>query len=117
GGIAANANMETTELLYHYGEALGMAFQIQDDILDFTKPAADIGKPSGADLRNGIITLPVLFALRIPELEQRIRSLHPGSAEIEFDEVINLINNSGAIVLASEYAREYTTQALAIINS
>jgi heptaprenyl diphosphate synthase len=117
GGIAANADIQTTQLLYRYGEALGMAFQIQDDVLDFTKPAADIGKPSGADLRNGIITLPVLYALTNPELEHPIRSLHAGSSELEFDEVINLINNSGAIELALDYARDYTTQALEMIHS
>jgi heptaprenyl diphosphate synthase len=117
GGLAAHADTNICQLLYEFGEALGMAFQIQDDVLDFTKQATVIGKPAGADLRNGIVTLPILYALEIPELVLPIRSLHAGSSEAEFARVINLINNSNAITRAIQFGREYTSQASQLIDS
>ena len=69
GAMAAGAPRERTTLMHHFGEALGMAFQIQDDILDYTRTART-GKPANNDLREGKVTLPLLHALRTaPEAE------------------------------------------------
>ena len=89
GAEAAHADAGTAERLFQFGESLGMAFQIQDDLLDFTKPKEAIGKPAGADLRNGNITLPVLYALNDPTLAPKIRQLGPHSAAADMDDVIN----------------------------
>ena len=62
GAMAAGAPRERTTLMHHFGEALGMAFQIQDDILDYTRTART-GKPANNDLREGKITLPLLAVL------------------------------------------------------
>lgn len=51
--------------MYAYGKHLGLAFQVVDDILDFTQSSAALGKPQGQDLASGNLTAPVLFALQV----------------------------------------------------
>ena len=62
-GVLSDVSDEIAEQLYGYGRDLGLAFQIVDDILDFTSPTEVLGKPAGSDLISGNITAPVLFAM------------------------------------------------------
>ena len=62
-GVLSDVSDEIAEQLYGYGRDLGLAFQIVDDILDFTSPTEVLGKPAGSDLIIGNITAPVLFAM------------------------------------------------------
>ena len=64
GAIVSQATDEEIALLYEYGLNLGIAFQIIDDILDYTEDQATIGKPAGNDLRQGMVTLPLIYALQ-----------------------------------------------------
>ena len=64
GAIVSQASDEEIELLYDYGLNLGIAFQIIDDILDYTEDQVTIGKPAGNDLRQGMVTLPLIYALQ-----------------------------------------------------
>jgi heptaprenyl diphosphate synthase len=63
GAVVSNASDEEIGLLYEYGINLGTTFQIIDDILDYTKDESTIGKPAGNDLRQGMVTLPLIYAL------------------------------------------------------
>lgn len=64
GAIVSQASEEEINLLNAYGINLGIAFQIIDDILDYTEDQATIGKPAGNDLRQGMVTLPLIYALQ-----------------------------------------------------
>ncbi|GAC1624839.1 MAG: polyprenyl synthetase family protein [Ktedonobacteraceae bacterium] len=64
GAIVSQASDEEIDLLYEYGLNLGIAFQIIDDVLDYTEDQATIGKPAGNDLRQGMVTLPLIYALQ-----------------------------------------------------
>lgn len=64
GAIVSGASDEEIQLLYDYGINLGIAFQIIDDILDYTEDQSTIGKPAGNDLRQGMVTLPLIYALQ-----------------------------------------------------
>ncbi len=64
GGMLSDAPPERVGLLEAYGEALGVAFQLSDDIMDVTASAEELGKEPGVDMREGVYTLPVLLALR-----------------------------------------------------
>lgn len=64
GAIVSHASDEEIELLTDYGMNLGIAFQIIDDVLDYTEDQATIGKPAGNDLRQGMVTLPLIYALQ-----------------------------------------------------
>ena len=71
GAIVSGAAGEVAKGLYLYGHAVGMAFQITDDLLDITGDAAKLGKPAGNDIRQGVVTLPVIRALEVsPEREE-----------------------------------------------
>src|SRR5436190_1336341 len=68
GAIVSQASHEEIELLHSYGINLGTAFQIIDDILDYTQDQSTIGKPAGNDLRQGMVTLPLIYALQSPSV-------------------------------------------------
>ncbi len=64
GALVSGATDREVELMYNYGLNLGIAFQIIDDILDYTEDQSTIGKPAGNDLRQGLVTLPLIYALQ-----------------------------------------------------
>ncbi|MGV9778945.1 polyprenyl synthetase family protein [Streptosporangium sp. NPDC003464] len=66
GGICAGADDRVVEALTEYGEALGVAFQLSDDLIDILSPPVSSGKAQGTDLRAGLVTLPMLHALQEP---------------------------------------------------
>jgi geranylgeranyl pyrophosphate synthase len=98
-----------------YGESLGLAFQVVDDILDFTSTEQQLGKPVGSDLRQGTITLPVIL--------MRDRQLADGQLQAAFesedvDQQVRLVQESGAIPAAFEEADTLVaraTSALAVL--
>jgi heptaprenyl diphosphate synthase len=114
GALSTESAEEVADLLYNFGEALGMSFQIQDDILDFTQSADVLGKPAGSDLRHGQVTLPVLFALQDPELAPVIRRIGPGSSSDEVAHVLELIKDSGALARTETVSQDYLSKAAAI---
>jgi octaprenyl-diphosphate synthase len=101
--------------LRRFGEALGMAFQIVDDLLDYTADAAVLGKPSGSDLREHKVTLPLIYALpRMAEPERRavaglLRSVEPGDEQIA--EVVGAVARAGGLDYARERAQRLGQQA------
>ena len=67
--LLGGADSQTVEAAYHYGKNLGLAFQLVDDMLDYTRSGQELGKPAGADLELGLATAPLLFAWKTtPEL-------------------------------------------------
>ncbi len=75
GGILSGASPEVVEGLDRFGEAIGMAFQLSDDIMDVTSSEEELGKPPGQDLRQGVLTLPVLYALGDGQPGAELRAL------------------------------------------
>ena len=74
GGMLSDAPAEALDVLEQYGEALGLAFQLSDDIMDLTASQETLGKEPGQDLREGVYTLPVLHALGDPGVPNCVRS-------------------------------------------
>jgi octaprenyl-diphosphate synthase len=105
---ALSAGPDEREALRRFGESLGMAFQIVDDLLDYTEEASVTGKPFGSDLREHKVTLPLIAALpRMGEKERRAvaRLLHsPEPSDGQIAEVIQAVSQAGGL----EYARERT---------
>ncbi|HZR40271.1 MAG TPA: polyprenyl synthetase family protein [Ktedonobacteraceae bacterium] len=88
GAIVSQASDEEIALLYEYGINLGIAFQIIDDILDYTEDQSTIGKPAGNDLRQGMVTLPLIYALQKPSPNghhQQVEQLLNGTTSSEED--------------------------------
>ncbi len=119
GSMAAGADEVVSSLLYQIGYDIGMAFQIMDDLLDLTGTEKQIGKPPGNDLKQGNLTLPVLLALRMPNLRE---SLISGIAVIKetqspsaIKQVIEIIKTSGTIETSREIAERVIARALSRI--
>jgi heptaprenyl diphosphate synthase len=75
GGMLSGAPVELLDVLEAFGEALGMAFQLSDDIMDVTSSQLELGKEPGVDIREGVYTLPVLLALRRGEHGKELAAL------------------------------------------
>jgi len=97
GGVVAGVDEKVHKSLFRFGYYVGMSYQITDDILDFVASEKVLGKPAGSDLKHGNITMPVLFALRDPDLKKEIVKVHEHIAEDELHRIIQLVNQSGAI--------------------
>lgn len=98
-----------------YGHALGMAFQIADDLLDYTETEAVTGKPAGQDLREHKVTLPLIHALRTVEAPERRQVeaffADPEPTDASIAQVVTLVQASGGLQYALEKARGYGERA------
>lgn len=113
GAVACGAPGYHVEALARYGYYLGMAFQIGDDILDLTATQKALGKPVGSDLRQGIVTLPVIFALTGTGDNRRLAEIvkSKNKKEGEVLEAINIIRKSGAIEKSFDISNRYLLKA------
>jgi geranylgeranyl pyrophosphate synthase len=99
--------------LGRFGRSLGMAFQIVDDVLDFTGESVRIGKPVGSDLRQGLITLPALYYQKRHPEDGRFTTLLDSnpSSRIELDQLVEAIGRSEAIPDSLAQAQRYVAEA------
>jgi len=117
GALAANADKKTVQRLYQYGYNVGMAFQIVDDILDFTGTTEQLGKPAGSDLRQGNITLPALYALHFAKEKNQLQQiLQNNNSNNNIDEAIQFIRTSEGIEYANRLAQKYLAKAKAALS-
>lgn len=112
GGSESRVPIKTANALRRIGYDIGMAFQVIDDILDYSGTAAEFGKPVGNDLRAGLATLPLLCALRNDD-GVLSRMVAPDSfANLDVAEAVSAVVARGGIEGARRYARGYTERAL-----
>ncbi len=112
GALVTDADPKTVRRLYRYGYNVGMAFQIIDDILDFTGTTEQLGKPAGSDLRQGNITLPALYALHYSKEKDLLREIiNNNQLEEKIDEVITIIRQSEGIEFSKKIAQQYIQKA------
>lgn len=113
--ILNNEPQTVVNAMKEYGKQLGIAFQVADDILDYTSSTEHLGKSIGEDLEDGRITLPLILALRNcndkekTELEQAI-------SECNLEYVLNSINKTGAIEKCKEFALQAVDKAIKAID-
>ena len=113
GAIACDAPQEDVRALKYYGYNLGMAFQITDDILDLVADQKELGKPIGSDLRQGIITLPVIYALKKAAGAERLAKIiaKKEKKEGEVLEAVKIIKDCGAVAYSFDVSSKYITKA------
>src|SRR5258708_31354324 len=120
GAIVSQASDEEIALLDEYGLNLGIAFQITDDILDYTQDQSTIGKPAGNDLRQGMVTLPLIYALQQQPHNGRYQQVHGlinGSSHKDEDilSVVKWVTQSQGIEQAIADAHTYGNKARAAL--
>lgn len=113
GALVSGAHKRQVWALGAYGHSLGMAFQIVDDVLDITAKASELGKPIGGDLRQGIMTLPMILALKSSSDPSRLKALlkKMDKTDPEVWETIDLIKSTGAIDQSMQLVDLYIEKA------
>ena len=110
GAIHAGAVEEQSLALREYAYNMGLAFQVADDVLDYTGTAAELGKPAGSDLANGVVTLPALYFLEtLPASAAERRIVEEGG---DVSGVVAAIRASDAPARALAHARALVAKAV-----
>lgn len=119
GAITAGAPKTAINKLYKYGYYVGMSYQIIDDILDFTSSEKELGKPSGNDLLQGNVTLPVLYAMNDPSFKTMLLETFSGMdtiSENKLEELLQALKQTGAIEASYKLSDMYLQKALKTIE-
>jgi octaprenyl-diphosphate synthase len=115
GGVIAGAPEDQVRALFTYGDALGVAFQIVDDLLDYGGSSAAIGKNTGDDFRERKLTLPVIKAVAQASDEERsfwVRVIEKGDQQDgDLDRALQIMDRHGAMAAARADALRYADQA------
>jgi octaprenyl-diphosphate synthase len=114
GAILAGADAKTEAACADYGQALGTAFQVIDDVLDYTGDAAVMGKNLGDDLREGKTTLPLIAAMQRGSAAQREliqTAIETGNIDL-IDQVVAIVSSTGALDVAREAAASEARRAI-----
>jgi len=121
GAILGEVGEEREQALASYGLNLGICFQMVDDILDFTADEEVLGKPTANDLREGKLTLPVIFLLRRsgPQVAEMVKAIvaDRGFSRVSREELTRLAREQGAIEEARALAERYAEAARADLQS
>ncbi|AWH96254.1 geranylgeranyl pyrophosphate synthase [Dietzia psychralcaliphila] len=120
GGEYSGASGEQIERLRRLGDAVGIAFQIADDIIDIASPSSDSGKTPGTDLREGVHTLPMIYALESGSTDSdRLRELlaQPLTDDGEVDEALDLLRASEGMRRARATLERYVGDAMTELDA
>ncbi|XP_059668763.1 solanesyl diphosphate synthase 3, chloroplastic/mitochondrial isoform X2 [Cornus florida] len=114
--LLAGQTAEVSMLAYEYGKNLGLAFQLIDDVLDFTGTSASLGKGSLSDIRHGIVTAPILFAIEeFPQLRAIVDRGFDSPADVDL--ALDYLGKSRGIQRTRELATKHANLASSAIDS
>ncbi len=120
GAVAGNADTAFQERLGEFAWNLGMAFQLVDDVLDFTSREVTLGKPVGGDLREGKVTLPLVYALECATTQERrmVETIlrQRSYEETPFSGVLALLKKYRGVERVKERAQTFTDKARQLIG-
>jgi octaprenyl-diphosphate synthase len=119
GSVAAGADAQAEEKLGEFAWNLGMAFQLIDDMLDFTSRETTLGKPVGGDLKEGKVTLPLVYALATASASERRlveTVLHDRNYDkVPFADILAMVEKHGGARRTRERAQQFTDRARQIV--
>lgn len=118
GAYSATQNLETAEYFRQFGEKAGIAFQIKDDLFDYGQES--IGKPTGIDIKEKKMTLPLIYTLQQVDKATRRKIIYivknENTNKKKVNEVINIVKQSGGIEYAHQKMKTYQMEALAMLE-
>lgn len=118
GAVLSKAPERSIRILHDYGQHLGIAFQIIDDILDFIGTEKEMGKPVGSDLNQGTVTLPALMLMeRYPQDNPIKKLFNGGDKKDNIKQTIEMVRNSDIIQKCFDIAAEYRIKACENLKS
>ena len=118
GAMCSGADEKHVEALAEFGELIGAAFQISDDVIDIVSPSVESGKSPGTDLREGVHTLPMLYALAEQQPDPRLVELLSGPLEQDalVQEALQLLRDSPGTRRAQQTLADYAQRARDVIE-
>jgi octaprenyl-diphosphate synthase len=119
GALSTSSNAEYNEAMRKFGEYIGIAFQIRDDILDYEGNTATIGKPVGGDIKEKKITLPLIYSLEQVSKNEAAKIkkiLKNGDKKDSVVEIINFVKRNNGIKYASDTAASYSKKAMDVLK-
>lgn len=111
GAIYSPGNPLDPETLHAYGLNLGLAYQVRDDLLDFIGATQAIGKPTRHDLRDGVITLPIIHTLTVHPRKEELAALITSRDDYDFGLIMECLEEAGSLRFAQERAAELISNA------
>jgi heptaprenyl diphosphate synthase len=120
GALLAGLKPPARDSLKNYGLLLGLAFQIADDVLDYTGSEGVVGKPIGQDIAEGFATLPLMLAMKDSSVATRLKTVLQNGRKLSTDQasrVVDAVRAIGAPQQAITVAREYASEALQQLNA
>src|SRR5690606_19482867 len=117
--LLADAPAEQTEALRRYGDALGIAFQLIDDLLDYNGDAEAMGKNVSDDLAEGKPTLPLIYTMRegTPEQASLVRKAIQKGGTDDIAVIREAVENSGALEYTANLARQHADEAISLLQT
>ena len=120
GVLSVKSDKKALTLMEGFGNNYGIAFQIMDDLLDYLGDTDKLGKPTGNDLRDGKVTLPLIHALAVAEESERdkiIEILDRGAeTDDQIDQIVNFAIAQGGVDYAKKLVKDYTGMALSFLE-
>lgn len=121
GALTADASATEVELMGRVGELMGLVFQIRDDVFDYFDATAELGKPTGHDIREGKVTLPLIHALEVAPHDEssRMCEVLAQDGELTDQQVASLVafaKQWGGIDYAEQYMQRLVGQAKALLS-
>lgn len=118
GAYSATEDLSVAEIFRQFGENVGIAFQIKDDLFDYG--AENVGKPTGIDIKEKKMTLPLIYTLQRADRETRRKIIYivknQSTDRNKVNEVIDIVLNSGGIGYAQQKMGEYRDKALSLLH-
>jgi octaprenyl-diphosphate synthase len=119
GAWSTSGNEEVTEKMKLFGEKVGIAFQIKDDLFDYA--AQDIGKPTGNDIKEKKLTLPLIYTLNKVDKETKRKMIYiiknENTRKAKVDYIIDVVTQTGGIEYTTGKMNEYKKEALQLLHS
>jgi octaprenyl-diphosphate synthase len=119
GAMSATQNDDEINALKNFGHALGMSFQIRDDILDYEGKSNIIGKPVGGDIKEKKITLPLIYSLNKvsnSDASKIKKIIKNGKDKSKVNDVINFVQENNGIEYALSVSKKFSEQARESLN-
>jgi geranylgeranyl pyrophosphate synthase len=111
GGMVSSVAADTLDALTQFGQHLGMCFQVVDDVLDVTQTEAELGKPVGNDVHEGVYTLPVIYALQSDRGDELRTLLGRKLERTDVEQIVALVARPDTVDAAMTVARTHATKA------